>query len=262
MPREARVSTTGREMPWRRGGLYDWLGDPRAEGEVVSRLRDEVAELVRLCRNLMCLALEDPLTHLVNRRGLERSLAREMARVQRRGEGLALAIFDVDDFKEVNDRLGHGAGDLALQHVAALLTEEARAMDCVARLGGDEFAVLLPGAARAGGLEYTERVRAALAAGPFAPVPAAPPLSLSAGVADLSEVEGSADELFRLADSRLYAVKTARSAGASDGLGPLPCRSPCSSEGEACGEPERHGLFREAAPLDPRRAGGRTPPGP
>ena len=85
----------------------------------------------------------DPLTDVLNRRGFERELKRSLAYVKRYGTSVVLVFIDLDDFKPVNDRHGHAAGDAVLKAVAAALTKNVRASDVVARLGGDEFAVLL-----------------------------------------------------------------------------------------------------------------------
>src|SRR6202034_1635030 len=85
----------------------------------------------------------DSLTDVLNRRGFERELKRSLAYVKRYGVTAALIYVDLDEFKPVNDRHGHGAGDLVLKAVAAALVRKVRASDVVARLGGDEFVVLL-----------------------------------------------------------------------------------------------------------------------
>ena len=85
----------------------------------------------------------DPLTDVLNRRGFERELKRSLAYVKRYGTSAALIYIDLDGFKPVNDRHGHGAGDAVLKAIAAALLRNVRASDVVARIGGDEFAVLL-----------------------------------------------------------------------------------------------------------------------
>ncbi len=85
----------------------------------------------------------DPLTDTLNRRGFERELKRSLAYVKRYGTSAALIYVDLDEFKPVNDRHGHAAGDVVLKAIAAALLRSVRASDVVARLGGDEFAVLL-----------------------------------------------------------------------------------------------------------------------
>ncbi len=129
-----------------------------AEAEAPARLPRSTAmrlaaEVERLERELAAARLQmtalearadiDPLTDVLNRRGFERELKRSLAYVKRHGTGAALVYVDLDDFKSVNDRHGHAAGDAVLKAVAMVLVRHVRASDLVARLGGDEFAVLL-----------------------------------------------------------------------------------------------------------------------
>jgi diguanylate cyclase (GGDEF)-like protein len=95
-------------------------------------------------RGMQRLALTDPLTGLRNRRAFEQILEREIEKTRRNHTQFALLILDVDDFKSINDRFGHAAGDEALRAVAKVMTSVSRKIDCCARLGGDEFALLLP----------------------------------------------------------------------------------------------------------------------
>jgi diguanylate cyclase (GGDEF)-like protein/PAS domain S-box-containing protein len=120
--------------------LYD------ANGEVVavSTISRDITERKRFETQLKRLADHDPLTGLINRRRFEEHLSDEVAQVRRYGGTAALLVLDLDNFKYVNDALGHGAGDEMLTSVARLLDEQVRAPDIVARLGGDEFALLLP----------------------------------------------------------------------------------------------------------------------
>lgn len=87
---------------------------------------------------------EDELTGALNRRGLDEAFEREMARATRQGTSLCLALLDIDNFKKFNDRLGHQAGDKALQHLVAVVKDTLRPTDVVARYGGEEFVILLP----------------------------------------------------------------------------------------------------------------------
>jgi diguanylate cyclase (GGDEF)-like protein len=147
-------------------------------------------------------ARRDPLTSVLNHAAFHELAAREIARARRYRARLALVLFDLDRFKETNDREGHLEGDRLLRAFAAVLSDSVRENDAVGRLGGDEFGVLLlqakPWAANA----FLERLRTKLPEG----------LSASAGVAFLSEAKGGPDDLFGLADERLYADKTARAA--------------------------------------------------
>ena len=105
----------------------------------------EVTELRRAERELERLATQDALTGLPNRHRLEQELHRAIAHATRSGDGLALLYIDLDGFKAVNDRGGHGTGDRLLREVAHRLQQGLRQGDFVARVGGDEFVALLPG---------------------------------------------------------------------------------------------------------------------
>src|SRR6185312_12443686 len=106
---------------------------------VTARLRGQVEQIEKL-------ALYDALTGLANRRLFHDRLEQAFFAAQRNGSGFALLLLDLDRFKEINDTLGHQAGDAVLEHLAQRLKEAARASDTVARLGGDEFALVLQGA--------------------------------------------------------------------------------------------------------------------
>jgi diguanylate cyclase len=105
------------------------------------------------------LSLTDELTDLPNRRAFLRRLEDEVARVQRYGYPLSLALIDMDSFKSINDRYGHGAGDEVLRNFAANMLSVFRHHDMVARYGGEEFAVLLPNTDRNGALRALEKVK-------------------------------------------------------------------------------------------------------
>jgi diguanylate cyclase (GGDEF)-like protein/PAS domain S-box-containing protein len=106
----------------------------------------DITERRTMERELRHMADHDPLTGLLNRRGLETELERHVAHVNRYGDRGALLVLDLDHFKAVNDTLGHEAGDRLIVNVATLLRNRLRSSDAVARLGGDEFAILLPDA--------------------------------------------------------------------------------------------------------------------
>ena len=111
---------------------------------LINRLRMELAERQANSTQWQNLALVDPLTGLYNRRFAERHLKSEIARAQRKGYTLTLVLFDLNNFKKINDRFGHPAGDLVLKVFADRLGEAIRDVDLAARLGGDEFMLLLP----------------------------------------------------------------------------------------------------------------------
>jgi diguanylate cyclase len=117
-------------------------------GERSARARSLESEVERLERELEQASerlLTDHLTRTSNRAGLERAFERASQALRATGDPLAVALLDIDDFKRVNDALGHHAGDGALRHLAALLQGKVRAGDTVARYGGEEFVILLPG---------------------------------------------------------------------------------------------------------------------
>lgn len=160
----------------------------------------------RLLAELHRTAATDSLTGLLNRRAFEAAFARELERARRADAPLTLALFDLDLFKEVNDRFGHAAGDRVLVGFAHRLVREARTIDVVARVGGEEFAVLLPGTAPGGALRYARRVAEATAQAQDLP---GLRLSLSAGLAGHGSGMDTADALLRGADSALYVAKAA-----------------------------------------------------
>lgn len=110
----------------------------------LKRLRAQLAEQFMRAEQFLKLAMLDPLTDLHNRRFGEVRLAAEIARSQRRGYSLTVLMLDVDNFKQLNDRYGHLAGDLALKEFAHKLRRATRGADLAVRMGGDEFLVLLP----------------------------------------------------------------------------------------------------------------------
>jgi diguanylate cyclase (GGDEF)-like protein len=113
------------------------------EKHLINRLRLELAEKQMHSTQWRSLALVDPLTGLYNRRFAERTLKAEMARAQRKRYPLTLVLFDLNNFKQINDRFGHAAGDIVLREFAERLTKAVREADIAARLGGDEFMLLL-----------------------------------------------------------------------------------------------------------------------
>ncbi len=154
-------------------------------------------------------ALVDGLTGLANRRHCEEELDAELARAERLGGPTALVLADLDDFKGVNDRHGHPAGDAVLCAFAELLRESVREIDTAARFGGEEFMLVLPGTDAAGGSNVAERVRAALAERVIVtPGGAAIRITASFGVATAPPSSTAAD-LISAADTALYDAKHA-----------------------------------------------------
>jgi diguanylate cyclase (GGDEF)-like protein len=151
-------------------------------------------------------ARQDTLTGLGNRLRLAEDLEVLCGRVQRYGHVYSAALFDVDDFKGYNDTAGHLAGDDVLRAVARALQQQIRTGDAVYRYGGEEFLVLLPEQSIESSALAAERLRAAVEALGL-PHPAGGVVTVSAGVAALSDGECKPDELFELADQALYRAK-------------------------------------------------------
>jgi diguanylate cyclase (GGDEF)-like protein len=121
-------------------------------------------ELTRANEVLEQLSATDGLTQLYNHRHFQAQFLREAKRVERSGGPLCLVLVDVDDFKLLNDRLGHSAGDRVLQEIAKAMSGQIRATDYLARYGGEEFVLLLPQTGIEGGLALAEKVRGAIEA--------------------------------------------------------------------------------------------------
>jgi diguanylate cyclase (GGDEF)-like protein len=149
-------------------------------------------------------ALTDRLTGLMNRRGLDGVLQREVSRRRRSGSALSLVLFDVDKFKAVNDVHGHAAGDEVLRAVAATIASLVRGSDAVGRWGGEEFLVILPDSGHTGALRCAERIRAGVEALSL-PIGT---ITISAGLAEVAPDE-ALEEALKRADERLYAAKSA-----------------------------------------------------
>jgi diguanylate cyclase (GGDEF)-like protein/PAS domain S-box-containing protein len=175
---------------------------------VLGQIQD-VTDRRRFERRLQHLADHDPLTGLLNRRRFEEELARHAAAVARYGVGGALLVLDLDDFKLVNDSLGHSKGDALIVAVAEILGAHARASDLVARLGGDEFAVLLPFAQLAEAEDAAARlVRAVREGAPVVDAGRTRRVTASVGIAAFAEGV-DADELLISADLAMYDAKKA-----------------------------------------------------
>lgn len=174
--------------------------------------REEVLTLRQLARMTALLlvarrqdqrAHTDSLTGLPNRRALDRALVAEVSRSQRYGRRLSLALFDLDRFKQVNDRFGHTVGDATLQQCARIFAAHVRDEDILARFGGEEFCWLMPEIRASNAGQAADRLRQEVADHDFDLVGA---ISLSVGIAELRPGE-EAQSLLRRADRLLYRAK-------------------------------------------------------
>jgi diguanylate cyclase (GGDEF)-like protein/PAS domain S-box-containing protein len=177
------------------------LHDPSVKG-IVLNTRD-VSERRRLEEQLTHQAFHDPLTGLANRALFRDRVSHALALAQRRGSPVTVLYLDLDDFKNVNDSLGHAEGDRLLIAAAERFLACARTADTVARLGGDEFAILIEGADGSEGLP--ERIAAAMSH-PFSLSGNQLRITVSIGVASAAPGE-SADDLLRNADMAMYSAK-------------------------------------------------------
>jgi two-component system cell cycle response regulator len=166
-------------------------------------------ENARLHRIVERQALVDGLTGLANRRQCETLLSTELARADRFDDSLAVVMADLDDFKDVNDRHGHPAGDVVLREFADVLRATLREADVAGRWGGEEFILVLPGTEIGGAVRLAERVRAELRNRPML-APDGTPIGITAsfGVAAFPQAP-TEDKLIVAADAALYAAKRA-----------------------------------------------------
>jgi diguanylate cyclase (GGDEF)-like protein len=180
------------------------------EVEVLLRLANQASVALanaRLHESIRALSLTDPLTDLPNRRHLDMHLRREVA-AARRGRHICVVLFDLDDFKLHNDRLGHVVGDQILRHFGRILLSETRAMNLAARYGGDEFITVLTDVPRSGAEAHAERVENRMGSHPELTVHG---LSVSYGIAEFDPIKMfEVEDLIREADRDLYQAKQAR----------------------------------------------------
>lgn len=167
----------------------------------VSRLQHRVSELEHQSET-------DALTGLMNFRGFERHLAREMERSRRLESPTSLIMLDIDHFKRVNDQYGHDVGNLALVHLAKLLTRALRKLDLACRFGGEEFALILPSTSLSAAIQVAERTRQLIAGSPLKCAECHIRLTVSLGVnAYLPLDELTPAALIKATDQYLYQAK-------------------------------------------------------
>ena len=209
---QSRVDTIRRHME-----VFRRTEDERIEKaeQEVARLNDRLHNLegeTELLRGRIQQehrqALVDPLTEIANRLAYNERIASEFARWKRYQAPLVFTVWDVDNFKRVNDTYGHQAGDKVLKVVAKLLSTQVRETDFVARYGGEEFVILLPETDLAGARVVTEKVRAAVQACEFHYRGERVLITISCGLTQFGEGDDP-DSVFARADAALYKAKAA-----------------------------------------------------
>ena len=153
------------------------------------------------------LAYLDGLTGIFNRRYFEMRIVEEIDRARRFGNGMAVIMVDIDQFKRLNDEFGHLLGDEVLRQVSSIFHAQLRKIDVVCRYGGEEFAVLLSQTNAHHAFGVAEKLRRLIETWQFPGV--ARPVTISAGVASLPDHGTGRDELVKAADAGLYAAKLA-----------------------------------------------------
>jgi len=171
-------------------------------------LQKQLDEINALQKQLSDQANRDALTGLYNRRYLDSTLERELARCQREGQPLSLMLIDIDHFKQINDTYGHQAGDEVLKQLADMLNAQARSADVVCRFGGEEFLLLLPNMPQAVAQERAEQWRRDFAANTIVFGEFRMQVTLSIGLASYPGHGTSPQALIRSADRALYRAKT------------------------------------------------------
>ncbi len=203
---EYRVQLPRQGLRWR-------LGEARPQREADGSIAwhgvvTDITERKRFERELHEFASMDALTQLANRRVFMAYLGSELARIQRRDMSVSsLLMCDLDHFKLVNDRWGHGIGDRALRHFSDILRSQLRTSDLAGRVGGEEFAVLLSGAGSFPARDFACRVQHALASQPLRIDGEEIHLTLSIGLTQLTPQDSTPDTAFSRADKALYRAK-------------------------------------------------------
>lgn len=165
----------------------------------IKQLETQLAEMSNLIR-------EDPLTHSLNRRGMDDEFAREAARADRYNSPFCIALLDLDNFKALNDQRGHQTGDEALIHLVKIAQDELRITDQIARMGGEEFLILLPNTPLDGAASIITRLQRSLTKKYFLDNNERVLITFSAGVAERSPGE-TQDAIIARADAAMYQAK-------------------------------------------------------
>lgn len=187
----------------------------KTSGDELQIMRDRAvqtdAEMAKLHQELDRVSIQarhDPLTGALNRKGLEEAVEREISSVRRKDTPLCMSLLDIDNFKNLNDTMGHETGDGALAHLASVARECMRPQDTLARYGGEEFVILLPDTPLDKGIEAMTRLQRELTKKFFLAGTEKILITFSAGVAQLAPDETGAEAIKR-ADKAMYLAKRA-----------------------------------------------------
>jgi two-component system, cell cycle response regulator len=198
-------------------GANDYIKKPFDNEEFYARIRvgqrtiELQTRLYETQQTLAHLATHDPLTGILNRRAILEQLSKELSRTMRgdrssEANRLSIGFFDIDHFKQVNDRYGHQAGDEVLKGIASILGSQMRVYDSFGRLGGDEFLVVTPGASAENCLQLFERLATSIAGYKIMLGTVEVSVTVSIGVIAVS-IESGLDNLLDAADSAMYRAK-------------------------------------------------------
>ena len=178
------------------------LRDRTTEAEIeIARLQQELDRLSEMARN-------DPLTGALNRKGLDETVERELARAHRRQSQVCVGLLDIDNFKKLNDTHGHDVGDAALVHLSEVVRTTLRPQDALARYGGEEFVIVMPDTSLEQAVEAMTRVQRTLTTQLFMQGNERLLITFSAGVAQWEDGE-TGPEVIKRADQGMYLAKRA-----------------------------------------------------
>ena len=196
-----------RALSARLKGAWRYVRLRESSEQDAKRLTDMAAELALTNRRLQLAALTDPLTNLANRRAGLNALTQAYSAAARRDQPLTLISFDIDHFKQINDRFGHAAGDSVLQLLAKALANASRKEDTVCRWGGEEFLVISPNLNLSEGIKAAERLRLLIAGLKVDVQGVLVPVRVSLGIVCWEQDATSQDDLLSQVDQALYAAK-------------------------------------------------------
>jgi diguanylate cyclase len=197
----AATRTMAEDTARARSELHTLQEKESATAAEFAKLNDELASASAMARH-------DPLTNVLNRKGLEEAMAKEVAIMRRKEMPLSLAVLDIDNFKMLNDRLGHKTGDAALVHLVSVVNESLRPSDSLARYGGEEFVILMPETSQEEAYQVIVRLQRELTRKFFLANNERILITFSAGVTFMLPEESSETALER-ADHAMYLAKRA-----------------------------------------------------